>query len=405
MKKKDFWHELKEMNSVSNEKDFPELELLDAFIDLSQEVEKLTAVQETVTKKTIEIDRREIAAAAEEPAAMEPALNTLEHIENTTDTVETEIEGIKEDTLDETIEAADENLEHTSEAPETEPEPPGSVEEEIKVLKDEIKQLRNQIEDNSYDIYVVPRSGQGAGNPRLVASGVEPSGESRIPVAQDTQFLQPQIAGGEAVAEAPQKKKYAWIGEVVFYLFLVLLIASAVLIKSNSGGRPITIAGYSAFTVLTSSMESEYPRGSLVVTKDVDPNSLIIGDDITFMVSETTSVTHRIIGIQENFQSTGQRGFETKGVMNPEPDKEIVAATNVVGKVVYSSKVIGIIGSFISKNWPFLAFAAVIIFGLSMFLKWNFKEPEGTEPEPTKPKKQKKPKKPKKEKKQKEPAA
>lgn len=167
----------------------------------------------------------------------------------------------------------------------------------------------------------------------------------------------------------PKKKKFAWIGEIFFYAMLVLLIVGAFLIRSSSNGRPISIAGYSAFTVLTSSMEKEIPKGSLVITKTVEPETLKIGDDITYMSGPTSTITHRIIGITEKYLDTNERAFETQGIMNAEPDKDPVPAVNVVGKVVYHSEVIGQMATFASDNWPFLIFILIVAIALFTILK------------------------------------
>lgn len=181
--------------------------------------------------------------------------------------------------------------------------------------------------------------------------------------------------------EKSKKKEKATtsvIGNVLFYAMLVALVLGAFLLRSNSTGGPFTFAGYSAFTVLSSSMEDTYPKGSLVVTKSVDANTLQIGEDITFMISESSSVTHRIIGITENYQNTGQRAFETKGTMNQDPDKDPVIAANVVGKVIFCSVILGQAAAFVTKNWPFMLFFVVVIAGLVAFLKWNMKRPTET---------------------------
>lgn len=177
-----------------------------------------------------------------------------------------------------------------------------------------------------------------------------------------------------------EKGKFWWVGEVAFYLVLIAVIAGAFLIKSNSGGRPTLIAGFSGFTVLTSSMEDTIPKGSLVITKAVDPNSLKIGDDITYMSGATSTITHRIIEIQEDYLNTNARAFITKGTMNKNQDKNPVAAANVVGKVVFHSKVLGAIAAFLSKNWPVVLFVVVILAGLFYVLKWIFRE-EGPDQE------------------------
>lgn len=170
-------------------------------------------------------------------------------------------------------------------------------------------------------------------------------------------------------SKKPKRKRIALIGEIFFYSLLVALILGAFLIRSSSNGRPISMAGYSAFTVLTSSMESEIPKGSLVITKTVEPETLKIGDDITYMSGPTSTITHRIIGITEKYLDTNERAFETQGVMNASPDKEPVPAVNVVGKVVYHSETLGQIATFTSKNWPFLIFILIVSIALFTILK------------------------------------
>lgn len=170
-----------------------------------------------------------------------------------------------------------------------------------------------------------------------------------------------------------KKRAVSILGNVLFYAVLICIVVGAFLAKSGSGGQPTVIAGYSAFTVLSSSMEDTYPKGSLIITHSVDANTLEIGDDITYMASATSSITHRIISITENYLGTGARGFETQGTMNENPDKEPVAAANVVGKVVFCSKVLGQAATFVSANWPILLFFVVVLGALVAFLRWNFR--------------------------------
>ena len=165
------------------------------------------------------------------------------------------------------------------------------------------------------------------------------------------------------------------IGEVVFYGLLLLLIVAALFVRTTSDGAPKSLAGYSGMIVLTESMQSEIPKGSLVIAKTVDPQTLQIGDDITYMANQTTSVTHRIIGIIENYEGTGQRAFQTQGIMNAQPDSQPVPAVNVVGKVVFHSEILGNIASLIGSYWPLLLFALAVVFVLIYVLGRIFKNP------------------------------
>ena len=152
------------------------------------------------------------------------------------------------------------------------------------------------------------------------------------------------------------------------------MVIGALILKDIRKDIPKSIAGISIFTVLTSSMENEIPKGSLVVAKYMEPSELKIGDDITFMISETTTITHRIIGIVEKYEQTGQRAFETKGTMNKDKDKLPVPAVNVIGKVVYHNYTLGRITDFISQNIIIILVMVVLIWVLSYVLKSIFKK-------------------------------
>lgn len=134
------------------------------------------------------------------------------------------------------------------------------------------------------------------------------------------------------------------------------MVVAVVAISGGNGKGPRVFGGYSAFVVLTGSMEEVIPKGSLVITRSADPSELQVGDDITFMVSESTTVTHRIIEIEEEYLTTGERAFYTQGVMNSEPDAAPVAAVNVVGKVIWHNQILGTIISYGQDNWPLLIF-------------------------------------------------
>lgn len=176
--------------------------------------------------------------------------------------------------------------------------------------------------------------------------------------------------------EKKKKTAIGIVGDVLFYVVILGVVFGAFFLRMGSGGQPTMIAGYSGMTVLTSSMEDVYPKGSLIITQRVDADELQIGDDITYMISETSSITHRIIGITEDYLNTGERAFETQGTMNEKPDKDPVAAANVVGKVIFCSKPLGQAASFVTDNWPILLFSVVVLGVLFWFLKWNFSREE-----------------------------
>ena len=143
-------------------------------------------------------------------------------------------------------------------------------------------------------------------------------------------FDMPESKAGQPQTKWQKIRKI--MSAVTFYGFIICLLCGAFLI---SQGNKKTVLGYSFMSVLTWSMQSEIPQGSMVIIKQVDANTLQVGDDITYMKDAHTSVTHRVISITENYEETGARGFTTQGIENDTPDFEIVPAVNVVGKVVF----------------------------------------------------------------------
>ena len=121
-------------------------------------------------------------------------------------------------------------------------------------------------------------------------------------------------------------------------------------------------------------MQSEIPKGSLVINRSVEPDTLQVGDDITYLANSTTTVTHRIIDIVGSYEDTGQPAFQTQGIENPEPDEALVPAGNVVGKVIWHSEILGNIAETITDNFPVIIFfTAVIVILVNVLWRINRK--------------------------------
>ncbi|MDR0862325.1 MAG: signal peptidase I [Oscillospiraceae bacterium] len=147
---------------------------------------------------------------------------------------------------------------------------------------------------------------------------------------------------GAAQSDKPKPAKVKRLGNVMFYLTLVLVIAGAFFFR--------TVGGYSFYTVLTKSMQSEIPQGSLVISERVDPNTIQLGDDVTYLREDNSTITHRVVGIIENYEDTGERGFTTQGIENEMPDLKTVFSANVVGIVRVSIPHIGTALFWIAEN-------------------------------------------------------
>jgi signal peptidase len=152
-----------------------------------------------------------------------------------------------------------------------------------------------------------------------------------------------------ALAPAAKGRAVRFAGNALFTVALVFILVLASMYGMGGNGTR-NLFGFSVFNVLTPSMRSLIPPGSLVVTRQTDAGDIEIGDVITFMVGKDNSITHQVVGILENF-AYGERGFETKGLDNQAPDKDIVAARHVVGKMVFHSPGLGGVLFAVSEHW------------------------------------------------------
>ena len=174
-----------------------------------------------------------------------------------------------------------------------------------------------------------------------------------------------------AVKRRPDGKRRAApavFSDILFY-FAIMAVLLAAFSSGTNSGMPRMVMGYSYFVVLTSSMQSEIPKGSFVVVKQTDPKKLNIGDNITYMLNQGTSVTHKIADIYENYENSGARGFLTKGVNNANADKGVVYEANIVGKVVFALPVAGAVMSYMGANIHLV----VIMFGLCVILSFTLR--------------------------------
>ena len=155
--------------------------------------------------------------------------------------------------------------------------------------------------------------------------------------------------------------KKIWNG--VSTALVVIVVALALLL---AGAR---LFGLQVYTVLSGSMEPNYHVGSIIYVKDVEPDTLQVGDAISFMISEKTVATHRIIEILPDEEDPNVIRFRTKGDNNDIPDTNPVHCNNVLGKVVGTVPLLGYVSDFV-QNPPgtYITIGAVAILVLAVFL-------------------------------------
>lgn len=122
-------------------------------------------------------------------------------------------------------------------------------------------------------------------------------------------------------------------------LIVVLIVFAAVALVG------VRIFGIELYTVLSGSMEPEYPTGSVIYVRKTEPEDLKVGDVITFALSETTTATHRIVEVVPNEPASGNLSFRTKGDANEHEDAALVDGRNVIGTPIFTIPKLGFLVS------------------------------------------------------------
>ena len=150
---------------------------------------------------------------------------------------------------------------------------------------------------------------------------------------------------------------------VLSTLIVIAVVALAILLAG------VRVVGLTPYVVLSGSMEPTYHTGSLIYDKKVDPFTLKEGDVITFMVSEDTLATHRIVGVVPDEDEPGTIRFRTKGDANDAEDGTLVHYKNVVGTPVFTIPYLGYFSNWITHApGKYIAITAAVVFLILLFL-------------------------------------
>jgi len=143
-------------------------------------------------------------------------------------------------------------------------------------------------------------------------------------------------------------------------LILVLIVNITLIVRSYVDPDDVpSFLGYKPFIVLSGSMEPDISPGDLILTKNVDPKEIKVGDIISFRTDETTVVSHRVIGVL----TEGGLAFQTKGDANIGEDAGIVLPEDIEGTYILRIGGLGNIALFLQTPLGLLVFV-IIPFGL-----------------------------------------
>ena len=145
---------------------------------------------------------------------------------------------------------------------------------------------------------------------------------------------------------------------VLICVLLVPILAMNLTIIVKSYLNPNEIPdffGIKPFIVVTGSMEGTIDGGDFIITKVVDPETLEVGDIISYSI-DTSVITHRII---EKTEADGQPAFITKGDANNTEDQDPVIFDQIESIYLFRIAGLGNVAMFMQTPVGMLVFIGI----------------------------------------------
>jgi signal peptidase len=157
--------------------------------------------------------------------------------------------------------------------------------------------------------------------------------------------------------QIPKNVKKIW--DAVSTVLVVLVVVFAVFLM---GSR---LVGLQVFHVISPSMEPTYSVGDLLYVKSVDPDSVKVGDPITFVMNEDLVVaTHRVVAVDGH-----NRQFTTKGDANKNEDAAPVHFNNLIGIPKFHVPMLGYVSDYVQHPpGTYFAIAFCVVLLAAVFL-------------------------------------
>lgn len=160
---------------------------------------------------------------------------------------------------------------------------------------------------------------------------------------------------------------------IVNFISVVTIAAAIVvliMVLLTKPGKPPSIGGFTLLRITTGSMVPTYDVDTMILVQETDPSQIREGDVISFYSSDPmldgAVNTHRVVRIEKD---GGQYVYTTKGDGNNVEDPYDVKSEYLVGKVIWSSVILGKISRLVSNP---LIFIPVILVPLAVILLSNF---------------------------------
>ncbi len=139
-------------------------------------------------------------------------------------------------------------------------------------------------------------------------------------------------------------------------IFLVIAFIFVVFLQRFSDNK-LSFFNYRMFTVISGSMEPKYKIGDVLVSKEVEPSEIKVGDTISYLGKSGSFkdkiITHEVVEI--NKDENGDYVFHSKGLTNIVEDP-IVYESQLYGVVKYRFVTLSLIYKIVGTKIGFYLF-------------------------------------------------
>lgn len=160
------------------------------------------------------------------------------------------------------------------------------------------------------------------------------------------------------------------IGYQILIILCVLLILIIALQRLSDSNR--SIAGYKIFRVITGSMVPEYDVGEVVISKEVSPRKIKVGDDIVYLGTygeyAGKIIMHNVTQIDED--EKGNLTFHAKGLHASSIEDPSIKASQILGVVKVKSGILTLLYNLATSIYS--AFVIISILVLNVFISFKF---------------------------------
>lgn len=172
----------------------------------------------------------------------------------------------------------------------------------------------------------------------------------------------------DKIRKIKENKVLKFIWNILYTLmYIIVALILVIVVMQRFSNNNIAIGGFRIFSVATGSMVPVYNVGDTLISKEIEPEKIKVGDDLVYQGKQGSFsgkiVTHRVISIEK--KEDGNYKIIMQGVANNMQDPEI-DQTQVYGKVICKVHFLSFLQKLIKNSYAFY-FGIVIIVGTLIY--------------------------------------